>query len=188
MSCAGRFAYGLPLAEAGDRAPHQTRVVGGAAWRTRRPVRRRPAGRPDSTTTSTCATRRRSTSGASVVLQVERHRALAAVVRGHRARDHARRVTGPGLLDPQHVGAEVGEHAGAVGARLQRAPGRGPAGGTAARRSRVDRCGRPAPRRRRRATAGYACQRVGVSSMRHTISSRPRNGVSTRATVNSCPA
>ena len=47
-------------------------------------------------------------------------RTNAVVVRDFdRARDHARRVAGAAWLHPEHIGAEVGEHRGAVRAGLR---------------------------------------------------------------------
>src|SRR5258705_7894 len=82
--------------------------------------------------------------------------------------------TVPGRLDPEDVSAQVGEHPGAERTGLEVGEIEHP-----------QRCERPAlrivvghvvrtstsaPR-----AAGYACQRSGVSSMKHTISSTPRN-------------
>jgi hypothetical protein len=47
------------------------------------------------------------------VLEVERHRPLAPVVGRGRAGDHAHGIAALRRLDPEDVGAEVGEHAGA---------------------------------------------------------------------------
>lgn len=53
------------------------------------------------------------------MLEIERHGPLPPVVRGGRAGEHAQRVPTFRWLDPEHVGAEVGEHAGAERAGLE---------------------------------------------------------------------
>ena len=98
------------LAEAGDRAPHEPGLVGGEggvvdALRGERRGQARLHHDVD------LGDQTPEHVGRVGVLQVERHRALAPVVRLHGARDHAGRVAGAARLDAEHVGAEVGEHA-----------------------------------------------------------------------------
>ena len=96
----GAIGVRAAAAEPGDRAPHEAglRRPRAAAYPIPCAVER-PRAAPDSTTTSTSATSRRSTSAAPVVLEVERHRPLAPVVRDVHGAGVPQRVEAARWLD-----------------------------------------------------------------------------------------
>ncbi len=111
------LGVGTALPEPGERAPHQAGLVGseGGEVEALRGESGRQARLDDHVDLRDQAAQH---VGGVVVLEVERHRALAAVVRLHGAGDHARRVAGAARFDAQHVGTEVGEDTRAVRAGL----------------------------------------------------------------------
>ena len=115
----GAVGVGALGAEPGDRAPDQTGVLGRELLVADALLARSAAGSPDSTTTSTSATRRRRISGARGCL---RSSVMARFPRWYAAgAPGSMRSGSPTLrwLDPQHVGAEIGEDAGAERAGLE---------------------------------------------------------------------